>query len=219
MRRQLFVDARRPANHLHTLGPPDAVDTAYRYRSLKTSREMLRRSVRMCVGAGALQVFRYTVESSLYRWGERNMAYFFVIGSARSGGSLVYAILSSDPATNPLLHENHFVAMAASAYSSSRTRLRHEKGQFFADVRDTQEFFSGWITSFLEKIQLRYAPAKHLVIKSTLLSAHCPDLYDVVPSARFVMSVRDPRDIVASMIEVGKQQENTMGGRPNTLAM
>ena len=143
----------------------------------------------MCLGAGALQVFRYTVESSLYRWGERNMAYFFVVGSARSGGTLVNGILCSDPDANPVLQENHFVAHVASVYSNSRMRLRHERGHFFADVRDTKEFYSSWVMSFLEKVQSRYLPATHLVIKSTALGKHCPESHDLVPSARFVMSV------------------------------
>ena len=146
-----------------------------------------------------------------YPANEDQMAYFFVVGSARSGGTLVYAILCSDPAMNPVLHENHFVEMAASAYATSRNRLQLEKGHFFADPQETQEFFTCWITSFLEKVRSRYAPARHLAIKSIALGARCPELHEVVPSARFVMSVRDPRDIVASMIEVGKQQEKMIG--------
>lgn len=139
------------------------------------------------------------------------MANFFVIGSARSGGYLVYGILCSDPASNPVLTENHFVADAASAYSESRRRLRHEQGHFFTDVPETREFYSHWITAFLEKIRSRHAPATHLIIKSTRLSAHCPDLHEIFPDVKFIMSVRDPRDIVASMIEVGERQQSMSG--------
>ena len=139
------------------------------------------------------------------------MANFFVIGSARSGGYLVYGILCSDPDSNPVLTENHFVFDALSAYSNSRRRLDREKGHFFIGARDAREFYSDWVTSFLERIQSRYAPAKHLIIKSTGLSRHCPDLHEIMPDAKFIMSMRDPRDIVASMIEVGKRQQRMWG--------
>ena len=56
------------------------------------------------------------------------------------------------------------ISAAASAYSNSRMRLDHEKGHFFTGARDAREFYSDWITSFLERVQSRYAPAKHLII-------------------------------------------------------
>ena len=139
------------------------------------------------------------------------MAYFFVIGSARSGGTLVNAILCSDPDSNPVLTENHFVSDALSAYSNSRSRLDREMGHFFTGVQDTRKFYSDWITSFLERIQSRYAPAKHLVIKSTALSGRCPGLHEIMPNAKLIMCMRDPRDIVASMIEVGERQQRMWG--------
>ena len=47
------------------------------------------------------------------------------------------------------------------------------------------------------------------------MNAYCPELYEVVPGARFVMSVRDPRDIVASMIEVSNRKlQKKMQGYP-----
>ena len=145
------------------------------------------------------------------RRNEDQMAYFFVVGSMSSGGYLVYAILCSDPAMNPVLHENHFVAMATSVYRQSRERVRLENGDFFSDLRETQDFYSSWITSFLEATRSRYAPARHLAIKSFLLGPHCPQLHEILPSARFVISVRDPRDSVASMIEVGTRQQEKGG--------
>ena len=139
------------------------------------------------------------------------MAHFFVIGSARSGGYLVYGILCSDPDSNPVLTENHFVSDALLAYSNSRRRLDHEKRHFFTGARDAREFYSDWITSFLERIQSRYAPAKHLIIKSILLGPCCPNLHEIMPDAKFIMSMRDPRDIVASLIEVGERQQRIQG--------
>ena len=123
----------------------------------------------------------------------------------------MYGILCSDPYSNPVLTENHFVSDAALAYSNSRNRLDREKGHFFTGARDAREFYSDWITSFLERIQSRYAPAKHLIIKSTGLSPYSPDLHEIMPDARFIMSMRDPRDIVASMIEVGERQQRMWG--------
>lgn len=141
------------------------------------------------------------------------MTDFFIASPPRSGGTLVYSVLCADPGMPPVLMENHFLSMAAAAYRSSRDRLDFEQGHFFSDMEDVQTFYRSWINAFLDKQRKRHAPARHLAIKSILLGPQCPMLYELLPNAIQVMVVRDPRDIIASMIEVGKKQEGM--GKPN----
>ncbi len=141
------------------------------------------------------------------------MTDFFLIGPPRSGGTLFYSILCSDPTLNPMLKETHFVTHAVSAYALACERLPMEESHFFSDLDDTRDFFSAWVKAFIDKVHSRYASAEHLAIKSITLGRHCADLAKLLPEARFLVSVRDPRDIIASMITVGQKQEQL--GRPN----
>src|SRR3546814_17740991 len=48
-----------------------------------------------------------------------------------------------------------------------------------------------------------------LVLKSPELSTYFPHAADLFPEARFVISVRDPKDTFASMIEVGERHRRS----------
>src|SRR3546814_1868167 len=46
-------------------------------------------------------------------------------------------------------------------------------------------------------------------LKSPELSTYFPHAADLFPEARFVISVRDPKDTIASMIEVGERHRRS----------
>jgi len=141
------------------------------------------------------------------------MTDFLIIGSPRSGGTLVNKILCSDPGVHPFLMENHFVAQAVSMFDYSRARLELERGHFFSDEADVKAFFAEWVAAFLDKVRSSHAPTRHLIIKSVLSSRWAPLLNDILPDIRFIITVRDPRDVITSMIDVGERQERD--GRKN----
>jgi len=135
------------------------------------------------------------------------MTPIFVIGSPRSGGTLLYNILCSDRRCNPALTENHFIAHLAMLYAASKHRLELEEGHYFSDEADLKGYYRKLAADFLDKIFNHHIDCTQLVLKSILLSNHSPALNELLPEVRFIASVRDPRDIVASMIEVGIRQK------------
>ena len=137
----------------------------------------------------------------------------FVIGSARSGSTLLYNILCSDPDTNPALNETHLLAGLCNLYRFSLQRLEIEQGNYFSSEEDTTAFFRGYVTQFLNRTRRLHEVAGPLVLKSIVLAPSAPVLAKLHPEAYFCLCVRDPRDIVASMIEVGTRQE--LQGLPN----
>lgn len=132
----------------------------------------------------------------------------FVVGSPRSGSTLIYNILCSDARTNMAINENHLLHQLSSIYEFSLGRLVIEQGHFFTDKNDVKEFFTEYANLFIERIRAKHNNASILVVKSIVLSKVVNRLSEIIPNATFCLCVRDPRDIVSSMIEVGIKQQN-----------
>ena len=120
---------------------------------------------------------------------------------------MLYNMLCNSPSLNPALAENHFVYQIAQIYSFTLARNEIERDHYFDGLDDIRCFHAGLIGSFLEKVRNRYPPAKLAALKSILLAENMHVLHDLMPNARFLVIVRDPRDIASSMIRVGERQD------------
>lgn len=133
------------------------------------------------------------------------MTTFFVGGAQRSGTTLLQGLLCSGETTNPLIRECFALEHLIGVYRRGRYNFEEIGAAYFTDVDAFKRFYARAIGDFLEQTRARYAPAEHLVLKETLLTRAFHDLFDLVPDAKFVVSVRDPRDVVASLIRVGEK--------------
>jgi hypothetical protein len=142
------------------------------------------------------------------------MTYILVGGVARSGTTLLYGVLCSGRQTNPALFETHLVPALLRAYAQTRQRFETvDGGQFFADLAQLKAYFRRTIVDFLEPVRARYGAPPHLVVKSILLTPHCLVALDLLEDCRVVVSVRDPRDVIASQLEIALKQGRLPPGR------
>jgi len=130
------------------------------------------------------------------------MSYVFVGGAARSGTTLLHSILCSTPATNAPVYEDSTIRHLAMSYEDV-ARMFDRHGRFiFTDRLDARRFHREMLLRYLAKSQSAWPGAQHLVVKHPLLTAHFPTLATLLPRARFVIAVRDPRAIIASLMAV-----------------
>ena len=134
------------------------------------------------------------------------MPYIFVGGSQRTGTSLVRSILSSDSKVTPGLPEIEYLRHLFSAYQAGINQFDSSLQYFFSDRAAFQQFHKSFIIGFLEQALKHYAPAKFLVLKEPHMTRVFPEIFELLgDEARFVVMVRDPRDVIVSMKEVGKK--------------
>ncbi|HJO14259.1 MAG TPA: sulfotransferase, partial [Alphaproteobacteria bacterium] len=60
---------------------------------------------------------------------------------------------------------------------------------------------------FYDNLLKKYS-VDNLIIKSMKLTPNMNVLYDFFPGGNYIMIVRDPRDIISSMLRVGKKQKD-----------
>lgn len=134
------------------------------------------------------------------------MTSFFVGGSQRSGTTLLQSLLCEDASTNPHIFEAGFLRAMVSAYQFGKSSMDGSTAHYFADEPALREFSARWVGEFLEATRAAYAPAEHLVLKEPHLTMLFPELAELVADARFLVILRDPRDTIASMVDVGRKQ-------------
>ena len=92
------------------------------------------------------------------------MDYIFILGTPRSGGTLLYNILCNDLEINPPVPENHLINDIGNIYFNISERFEIEKNYFFDNKEDLRKLCRSWAISFLEKIRKRYNDPKKIII-------------------------------------------------------
>lgn len=130
-----------------------------------------------------------------------------VCGGRRTGTTLLAAILSSDERTNPLGQEARILGQLIAAYRWGRENFENAGTSFFDDLEGYRAFFRETVARFAREVAVRISPGGALVLKSPELATNLPDVIDLFPAAVCLATVRDPRDQVASELEVAARRQ------------
>lgn len=136
----------------------------------------------------------------------RDMTMLFVGGSQRSGTSIIQQLLCQLPDANPYVYEASFLRQLVACYTDARNSFTNNHSSYFGDIQQLRDFCSGVTHAFLEQTAARLGRPKHLILKEPHLTMYWPFLFELVPEAVFLLVVRDPRDVIASMVRVGEKQ-------------
>jgi len=131
--------------------------------------------------------------------------FIFVGGAARSGTTLIQNMLDSHPDICGLPEFLHLPDIM-----SVRKTLRHSIDRKYIDSICSYEDVDRHIGSFIESLLYPLAEqyGRRFVSEKTPNNVLVfPDLISLFPEARFIHVVRDPRAIIASLLQVGKRGE------------
>jgi hypothetical protein len=127
------------------------------------------------------------------------MTVFFIGGAARTGTSLAYAAICSDPALHPILPEAKYLRHLIRAHRYAQAAFETETREYFAHPEGLRAFTASQIAAICDALRLRFPETRHQAFKNPESTPHLPDFLDVLPDARAIVMVRDPRAVVASL--------------------
>ncbi|MEB3342331.1 sulfotransferase [Okeania sp.] len=133
------------------------------------------------------------------------MTYFFIGGCPRSGTTLLQNIICSDSKVNPLIGEIGYLYHLVNAYSTGKIDFESQTKYYFSNLTELRNFSSELVNKFLKHIQNRYTDATHIVLRYPLIGELFPEIYELVEDVKFILIIRDPRDTIASLINVGNK--------------
>lgn len=127
-----------------------------------------------------------------------------VTGPRRTGTTLLNAILCADRQANPVIGEAAMICklMEILKWAADPYRFAAFGQHVFEDEKDLTACFGEMVESYVRRVSLRYGEPRFIVLKSPEFCLVADALLAAIPQAKFVVSVRDPRDQIVSELEV-----------------
>ncbi len=133
------------------------------------------------------------------------MATVFVGGFLRTGTTLMQNLLCAAPGSHSMLGEVTYLLGLVESYGRSLQMWDVSAQHYFASREALRTFSRQQVVQFLDHTRNHLGDPEHLVLKYPQLTGLFPLLSDLLPEARFVVMVRDPRDAVASARQAGAE--------------
>jgi hypothetical protein len=99
-----------------------------------------------------------------------------------------------------MIGEAIFLRSILETYWRSLAMFDLHSKYYFSDREDLRGTCEKYVHDFVRRTFARYNSPKHVVLKHPQLTPLFPQLHELVPEAKFVIIVRDPRDTVASAV-------------------
>lgn len=137
-------------------------------------------------------------------------------GAMRTGTSLLQNVLSTSPSANDMMVECQYLTAQLTLYTQWQNQNERGLVDFFDGKDGLKDYTTKLVFEFLKQTHLRQGEPENLILKHPEMTVFFPLLGQMLPNAKFVVSVRDPKDVVASMLVVAEKQKE-LGRSSNML--
>jgi len=128
----------------------------------------------------------------------------FVGGCMRSGTTLLQRMLCASQGARPFTEECQFLTALIDFLVAWRERFEWLQ-DFYGTPEGYEAYAKATVDAFLHASFETQRPARTIVLKNPELTVHFPRLADWYDKAKFIVVVRDPRDTIASILDVAQR--------------
>src|SRR5690606_32371501 len=137
-------------------------------------------------------------------------------GAMRSGTTVIHRALCSAENSNPYISESWFLSDIMRLYRWSLTRYDVRHAEQFGNVRNFRELIWLNIRQYLSMVSLKYNDPEVLILKHPELTYYFHELSHQFRNFKFIVIVRDPRDVITSVMEVAERHRKNKIISPQT---
>jgi hypothetical protein len=131
----------------------------------------------------------------------------FIGGSQRSGTTILQKLVCTADECHPMIGECVFVTEQLNAYNNLLGNFDVWMSDYFGSRENYALFTRNILSRFFDETRKRLSNPATLVLKQPTLTSRFPLLGTWFENARFIVIVRDPRDTIASVIQVNERQK------------
>ena len=137
-------------------------------------------------------------------------------GAMRSGTTGIHRALCTSENSNPYISESWFLYDLFTLYKWNLTRYDVRNKDQFGDVNNFKTLIYNNIRNYFSIVSAKYNDPQVLFFKHPEITQHFSELSDEFSQMKFIVIVRDPRDVISSMMEVAKKHEKENIVSPQT---
>jgi protein-tyrosine sulfotransferase len=120
-------------------------------------------------------------------------------GAMRSGTTVFHRCLCTARNANPYISESWFLHDLMRTYRWNLDRFEVRHADQLGSVENYQALIRQAFDGYLGLVSERYGDPAVLFLKHPELTRHFPEIRALFPTMKFIVVVRDPRDVIASM--------------------
>lgn len=128
-------------------------------------------------------------------------------GAARSGTTVIHRALCTAENSNPYISESLYLSEIMHLYRRNLMRYDARHADQFGSVRNFRELIWLNIRQYLSLVSVKYNDPYLLVIKHPGLTYFFSELSAAFLDFKFIVVVRDPRDVIASLMKVAERHK------------
>ncbi|MFY9809970.1 sulfotransferase family protein [Aquabacterium sp.] len=137
-------------------------------------------------------------------------------GAMRSGTTVIHRALCTGENTNPYISESWFLLDVMRMYKWNLTRYDVRNADQFGSMENFREVVFDNYRKYVMLISAKYNDPEVMVLKHPELTRYFNDISDYFEDWKFVVIVRDPRDVIASIKRVQKRHQESGLRTPQT---
>ena len=126
-------------------------------------------------------------------------------GAMRSGTTVIHRALCTARNSNPFIAESWFLNSLMGVFRTCMSAYDLGLADQFGDPKNFIDLIKFNIQSYFNIVSEKYGNPEVLIFKHPGLTPHFADIGEMFPQIRFVVVMRDPRDVIASMREVARR--------------
>lgn len=133
---------------------------------------------------------------------------YFVTGAPRTGTSVLHALICTDDAVNDYINEcSYYTAFLHPFMIAWNNFDDHTRAYFSADRQRFIDYHGQLMRGVLRDIWEQLGKPRKLVLKDPVLSRSMHLLAQLVPTSKYIITIRDPRDVMASRVVVMRKTD------------
>ena len=131
----------------------------------------------------------------------------FVGGAMRSGTTITHRALCQAKNSNPYISESWFLHDLFHLYAWNLSRYEIRMQDQFGDRSNFANLIKHNLKYYLDTVSSKYADPEVLILKHPELTQHFLTIREMTPNSKFLVIVRDPRDVISSIKTVNARHK------------
>ncbi len=130
-------------------------------------------------------------------------------GAMRSGTTVIHRALCTASNSNPYLSESWFLQDLFNLFQWNMQRFEVRHKDQFGTPQEFARLVKLNLDYYIDMVSARYGNPEVLILKHPELTRHFMTMHQLAPAMKFLVIVRDPRDVIASIIRVNARHRET----------